>query len=196
MVFKSQASAKPGLLAWTVGAYSRCCARKRPRSPTQSLLWCHTISCRTTRRSSSLACSGPCSPLEKVAGRPETREAFSAALPGRQESADGWRGIALALRGDLDFIVKSLGGPNYGSGEPCSLCAATAGNWMDLRVTAPWRQQNRIFQSSCSLFEDGGLNLGRLLPDWMHSKHLGSDAYLAGSVLTLLVYELMRPALS
>ena len=124
--------------------------------------------------------------------QPHSLDAKRAGLP----LANGWRGIALGLRGDLDFIVKSLDGPNYGSGEPCSLCAATAENWNDLRVTAPWRQQSRTFQSTCRLFEDVGLNLGRLLPDWMHSKHLGSDAYLAGSVLTLLVYELMCPALS
>ena len=107
--------------------------------------------------------------------------------------AGGWKGVPLCIRGDLDFVLKGLRGANYNSNSPCSLCACNDGSipWNDLRPSALWRRHHRVLRSPCPLFSDNFLHLGRLAPDWMHSKHLGTDAYLAGSVLTLLAYDMM-----
>ena len=111
--------------------------------------------------------------------------------------AAGYRGLAVCIKGDLDFILKGLDGPNYNSREPCSLCECndTTIPWMDQRSRAAWRRHPRVWQSPSALFAEDALHLGRICPDFMHSKHLGSDCYLLGSVFTILAYERMIHAL-
>ena len=107
--------------------------------------------------------------------------------------AAGYRGLATCVKGDLDFILKGLQGPNYNSRQPCALCNCNDSTipWTDQRSTATWRANLRIYQSDSALFSENGLHFGRMCPDFMHSKHLGTDCYLLGSVFTIFAYDRM-----
>lgn len=107
--------------------------------------------------------------------------------------ASGFYAVILCVKGDLDFVSKSLKGPNASSAAPCALCECDMSDrpFWDLSPEAAWRRTTRDLQSPCPLFASD-LTLQHLVPDWMHSKHLGTDAYAAGSVLAILTYVKMN----
>lgn len=109
----------------------------------------------------------------------------------------GYRGILYLLKGDLDYLSKTLGLPNCGSTNPCTWCPANLTNipWWDLRPGCEWGKQLYTagieLAGVCELFRVPGVTLMSVCPDWMHNKNLGTDMYFYGSVIWLLVYKIM-----
>ena len=103
----------------------------------------------------------------------------------------------IMVKGDLDFLWKGLRLPSFSSNSPCGLCrCGTQGlnAWWNISPNASWvtRQADHVHRSSSPLFR--AISRHSICPDWLHSKHLGTDAYIAASVMTLLSYELMPSA--
>ena len=103
--------------------------------------------------------------------------------------AGGWCGAYLSLE-------------HTGSKTPCFLCKANTDEfpWTDCRQgTAKWLTtlwSNRRWQEARPnrhvIFRAiPGVSLSSILPDLMHSKHLGSDAYFYGSVLKMLTHTML-----
>lgn len=117
--------------------------------------------------------------------------------------AGGYRFILFALTGDLDYFRNILGCPNWSlKSGPCIYCKCTANGpltWTDFRQVAPWKGvlwsrdewQAWPQRSKCSLLTLPGASCWTIAYDWLHSKHLGSDQYMFGSVLSLLVRTMM-----
>ena len=115
-----------------------------------------------------------------------------------QPLADGWRGILVCIKGDLDWFQKMLGMLRVNSTNPCGFCPCDTLDdsmpWSDFREEALWRR--REFGATevipHVLFEGvPGLNRLAVKVDYMHTKHLGTDSHLAGGVLLLLCYYIM-----
>ena len=103
--------------------------------------------------------------------------------------AGGWRGVVVMLKGDLDWYWKVLGVPR----DACGLCDANAPGrtWSDLRPSsAAWMSventQPKLLTRHPLFAQPSYLTLWQVYPDLMHSKYLGVDQYVAGSVLALL----------
>ena len=112
--------------------------------------------------------------------------------------AGGWRAILVALRGDLDWFQKMFRLVRPNSSQPCCFCPCSTLNeqlpWTDFRQQAAWRsRQYRVTQELAHvLFRDlPDVNLFTVKVDFMHTKHLGIDAYLCGGVLMLLCYYIL-----
>ena len=136
----------------------------------------------------------PDSPLGKLAGNK------IAALP------DGsfLRGMLFTFKTDLDSQGKDLKMGHISATEGCAHCPATKS-----LHTRPWYKFNRalaawlgsVFTNVTWRLQRGhyGVAIFHLLftssltlgCDTMHIKHLGSDRYLYGSVLWLLIYEML-----
>ena len=115
-----------------------------------------------------------------------------------QPLADGWRGILVCMKGDLDWFQKMMNLLSVQSTNPCCFCPCDTLDdsmpWSDFRAEALWRA--REFDATTEIphvmFQDvPGLNLFAVKVDYMHTKHLGTDSYLAGGVLLLLCYYIM-----
>ena len=93
--------------------------------------------------------------------------------------------VLFCCKGDLDHFWKSMQAPSFHSSSPCAHCNADRDQnpWWDVRPTARWRQQLRSYPHR--------MDPVRLCPDWMHSKHLGTDAYIVASVLAIIVFRKM-----
>lgn len=117
--------------------------------------------------------------------------------------AGGYSAVLFALTGDLDYFSAMLDLPNWSlvSG-PCVYCKATAtgaNTWTDFRDIAPWRatcwsaNEWRSWEgrSRCPLLSLPGTSCWSICYDWMHSKYLGMDMYLFGSVLAILVQMIL-----
>ena len=111
--------------------------------------------------------------------------------------ADGYRAVLYVLKGDLDYIYKSLGLPNSGATEPCAWCPCnlTTLPWWDMRLCLTL--QNHLYTAAtvlinmCVLFSLPGTSLMCISPDWTHDKNLGTDMYFYGSVMHILVYQVL-----
>ena len=112
-----------------------------------------------------------------------------------KDLAKGWRGVLWLLRGDLDYYSKSLLLPNVGSNAPCCYCPADVGEcpWSDFSATSSWSQAVYT-KTSCpplksTLFRAPlGLSILSVGVDYLHVKLLGTDQYIYGSVVWLMVY--------
>ena len=121
--------------------------------------------------------------------------------------ADGFFAVIYALKGDLDYLTKSLKLRHYNSNEMCDLCPATRRKGSDQRMVycnfnadARWKtmcygssEWRRLYSGHflhwiCSL--EGVSNLS-IEPDELHVLHLGVSMYAIGSVLHILVHEVM-----
>ena len=99
-----------------------------------------------------------------------------------------------------------LGLPNFSNANmPCALCRTSltgSNSWSNFRKDAPWRGQQWSFSgwkrwpSRCSnpLFTLPGVSAFSISLDYMHSKYLGTDQYVFGSILALLTCSGMMPA--
>ncbi|CAJ1449555.1 unnamed protein product, partial [Effrenium voratum] len=113
--------------------------------------------------------------------------------------ADGYRGVVFLLRGDLDYLSKSLELQHASASQPCCLCLAdrSAGlNFLDCRPGARWQSsvhttpvwQRRFGSASQNpLWRAPGITAMCYYPDVMHNKHLGMDAYFLGGVLKVML---------
>ena len=111
--------------------------------------------------------------------------------------AGGFRAALWVIKGDLDWIASDLGLPWHNSSQPCALCLANDRDtpWTDCRQNihawadtmwdnASWAEAH---PHPHALFTLPGVGILAWVPDTLHTKHLGTDAYLYGSVLDYLV---------
>ena len=117
--------------------------------------------------------------------------------------AGGYCATLFALTGDLDYFGAILDLPKHSlvSG-PCMYCRATgagAATWTNFGEDAPWRgtlwspSEWRMWEhrSRCPLFTLPGASCWTAAYDWMHSKYLGCDMYLFGSVMSILCHIIL-----
>ena len=115
---------------------------------------------------------------------------------------DNFFAFPFVIRGELDWKRKTLGLAKYNTSDaPCIFCPCndSAIPWRDVRSNAIWTE--RIFTDAlwrarnpnpkCCLFSLQFVSILALNPDWMHDMHLGIMLYAYGSVLWLLVYQLL-----
>ena len=119
--------------------------------------------------------------------------------------AEGYFACLWSLIGDLDYMCSILQLPDYASKKgPCAICKCTGGDapssWKDCRKNAGWVNlfwkksdwQAWDGKSTCKLFSHTvGLSNLNVCYDWMHCKHLGTDATQFGSILYLLIFVLL-----
>lgn len=117
--------------------------------------------------------------------------------------ADGYFGVLWAILGDLDYFSDVLGLPRSNSRNPCCLCKCTAKGpktYTNMREDAPWTTELWTAitwfawpdRSMCPIFSLPGVSVLTVALDYMHCKYLGSDMYMYGSVLFVLVYFVMQ----
>ena len=108
-----------------------------------------------------------------------------------------------ALQSDLDFVRDGWGLESSGSAKPCPLCKCNSTNipWSDHRTSAAWRtngwddkeEWEEAHPNRAGIFDLEGLWVQHVYVDLMHTKHLGTDSYLAGSFFSYVV-EFKRTA--
>ncbi|CAE7236144.1 unnamed protein product [Symbiodinium sp. CCMP2592] len=100
--------------------------------------------------------------------------------------------VLLFLTGDLEWYNTSHNLPRWNSNFPCGHCNISKDNMFDYKNVAevpvdPWHCPRR---SCCPLLRHLVSPSG-VIPDWMHSKHLGFDQRLAGSTLWVLCWRIL-----
>ena len=115
--------------------------------------------------------------------------------------ADGYFGLLWAIKGDLDYLGYFLGFPRVTATRPCGLCPCTIHDdmpWTDFRAHAPWipaqyskEAYEGLFGGCNALLSLPAVSVLSIAPDYMHVKFLGTDQFLLGSVLYLLIHHLM-----
>jgi len=107
------------------------------------------------------------------------------------------------LQGDLLHFFKDIKLNYSGSNKPCFCCPCVKVDnspmaWTNFKKTAAWlskiwghvewnlRNPNRHW-----LLRLPGAGITMAVPDCMHTKHAGTDAYFLGSVLTLITHHIM-----
>ncbi len=115
--------------------------------------------------------------------------------------AGGWYATLWSLRGDLEYFATTLGLPHPSSLQPCILCKATTTTlpWSDFRQnTAPWLAT--VWDRTAweldhperhPVFHLPGVSILSVCPDFLHTKHLGTDCYFYGSVLKFMSHHLL-----
>ena len=117
--------------------------------------------------------------------------------------ADGYFGVLWAIMGDLDYFSDVLGLPRSNSRNPCCLCRCTAKGprtYTEMQEDAQWTHEIWTAaewlawpgRSTCPIFSLPGVSVLTVALDYMHSKYLGSDMYMYGSVLFVLVHFVMQ----
>ena len=118
----------------------------------------------------------------------------------RTPLADGWYAVLWLLKGDLEYFALTLGLEHYGASSPCFLCSANSSDapWTECKPTAKWmsrmwgRHNWRLDVTTRNpIFHVEGISITSVAPDVMHSKHLGTDAWFYGSVLQLMVKDIL-----
>ena len=118
--------------------------------------------------------------------------------------AGGYKGVLFSIGGDLDYFAKWLNLSRWSKeSSPCSLCQCVAKgvlSWHDNRYpAAPWLKtiwtsdswNKWPGRSKSPLFTLEWISAANVFYDWMHTKHLGADQYIFGSVLWLLVFQVL-----
>ena len=110
--------------------------------------------------------------------------------------------VLVGIRSDLDFDVKELHLPDFRR-SLCAFCPATpihgpncinefrenVATWMGACYNiADWPLRDT---TTVALFKIPGVSILTKMPDFMHSKHLGTDMYFYASVLWMLCYQLL-----
>ena len=136
----------------------------------------------------------PGSPEEKVAGTP---------------LAQGYWGTLVACRGDLEWMQKHHHLQSSTSRDPCNLCQCTntgqdAVPWTDCNLAAAWiptswqdeewlrwrREEGKVVHPCLDPAMTPGGRISLWRPDWMHIKHLGTDQYLLGSIISWIIHRM------
>jgi hypothetical protein len=136
-------------------------------------------------------------------GNPFAEGSVDAARAGT-ELAEGFFCTMWAIRGDLEYYGKVLKLNWYMSSSPCSFCNCnTTPNspmaWSEFRPgICEWAdrvltdEQWRLARPNLHpLFMLPGVGIDNVICDWMHSKHLGTDMYIFGSILHILCYAIL-----
>lgn len=122
-----------------------------------------------------------------------------------QDLAHGWTGYLFSVIGDLDYFAAILKLPHFSrAGGPCPICRCTLGGnltWTNMQKTADWigtlwkkdewflwddRSKNPLFNQL------PGQSCHTVALDLMHTKYLGHDMYVHGSVLALLCQSVLQ----
>ena len=117
--------------------------------------------------------------------------------------AGGFYAVPWYWLGDLEHWAKVYKLPHFSSNKPCVCCPADCNDaslpWTDFRENAAaW--MTRIWTPAAWLaafpvhhiiFDLPFVSILNIAVDWMHVKLLGTDMYLFGSVLWILVYMLL-----
>ena len=116
--------------------------------------------------------------------------------------AGGYRAVLWCLQGDLDYFAKVLKLQHYNAAQPCCFCKANNSTlpWTDMSpealwVPTVWRPRSwrlhMLGEAWLRLFRLPGASVAIVYGDWMHVKTLGTDKYLVGSALYLLVFVVL-----
>ena len=108
--------------------------------------------------------------------------------------ANGYFGVLFFVKGDLEYLAQRLKLAAHNARLPCSLCLAdkidSSRPWSHFSIFAAAMQT--IFTNAewflthpdrHPLFFLPGVGIASVVPDTMHMKHLGSDAYYMGSAI-------------
>ena len=138
-----------------------------------------------------------------------TKQPFSKgswdAKQANQKLADGFFLVIWSIKCDLDHLAKGFGLEHYSSNKPCCLCPCEAGQdaeptmkcnlftsaarWMSMIYTHDlWRSLN---PDPHYLFQIPYMSAINYDPDELHVMHLGTSMYFLGSILWLLVFEIL-----
>jgi hypothetical protein len=110
--------------------------------------------------------------------------------------------VLFGLLGDLDYFAAALKQPRWSTLHPCPACpCGSAGilSWNDFRIEAAWLARSWTpatwlawpDRSKCPLFKMEGVTALTVMLDWMHTKYLGVDQYMFGSVMYALMFFVM-----
>ena len=93
--------------------------------------------------------------------------------------------------GDLEWFSLAHGLPRWNSRQPCGCCAVQRQNMFHFQEVAevsedPWDDS---VPARCELFRRT-MSTKSILPDLMHTKHLGVDQKICGSVIWMLAHEI------
>ena len=119
-------------------------------------------------------------------------KSFNFMLNSAGDTTGGFFGCLLFTTGDLEYYNSFLGQARWNANFPCPLCNVHLSNVGNFRSVTDvsvdqWDSLPRQGQS-CPLFHSL-LSPLAICPDWMHSKHLGTDQRLLGSVAWVLLFE-------
>ena len=98
--------------------------------------------------------------------------------------------------GDLEYFNVYHNLPRWNSLNPCHYCEITLKDLKRCRVVAPlppdgWSTPGKtLWKNFCPLWKT--LSPYSVAVDWMHSKHLGLDQRMLGSVLWLLTFHIFK----
>ena len=118
--------------------------------------------------------------------------------------ADGFRACVYILKGDLEHFSSAYCLANPHSHNPCFLCRCNTSTrpWTDFRETSDaWRPTIHTAADWVAanadrhpIFTLAGVSITNCVPDLMHTRHSGVDAWFLGSVLEWLCYHIMPQA--
>ena len=145
-------------------------------------------------------------PMVDWEGKPFEEGSIDCEKKGKPLAA-GYAAIVFVLRSDLEFLANHFKLNNPNSNLPCALCKADRGMdsvpWTDCRAGARWRdtlwsraEWAAEHLDSHPFFKMPGSGIDLVFPDLMHTKHLGTDQLLLGSVLTWLMRHYLKGTVS
>ena len=119
--------------------------------------------------------------------------------------ASGYFLIIWSIKSDMEHLTRFFGLPHYASNMPCPWCPCQAGKhadfemlfsnftniaaWMSLLYShVQWHTQN---PDPHYIFQIMYLSALNVEPDELHTMHLGTSAYFLGSILWILIYEIL-----
>jgi hypothetical protein len=172
--------------------YKALCVRQPPDRATMKRIWQEI--CWSLR--ALYEGVWPVADSAGVAFQPGTPDAARAGTP----LAGGWRCVLWSLRGDLDHMSSAYGLANYNSNFPCWACQANRRDipWTDFRRPAVWEQTCwaaaawvQAMPDRHPIFNLPGVGILAVSPDLMHDWYSGVLQYFFGSVLFLLVKDVL-----
>ena len=110
------------------------------------------------------------------------------------KDSGGYFGVVVFNTGDLEYFNSFQGQPRWNSRKPCALCSidlVDVKNFKLVKDLEPDDWQTLPRQQTCPLFQFLVSPTG-ITPDIMHTKHLGTDQRLLGSVIWVLIMEVMH----
>ena len=126
-------------------------------------------------------------PQQDVDGRKITTPEAGTPLAG------GYSACVWLIKGDLDYLAKTMHLESVTSHCCCLKCPANTSDmpWTDFHpVKASWLGSEYSDEAwlaqhplALAIFTLPGVSISSIACDWMHSAHIGSYAYLYGSVL-------------
>lgn len=101
--------------------------------------------------------------------------------------------LVVFASGDLEWFSMAHGLPRWNSLRPCGLCSVDRSSMFAFKQVArvradPWA----IPRTGVHRLLERTLSPTSVFPDLMHTKHLGVDQRICGSVIWLLIHEVME----